>query len=126
MKRTVGGVILLLVLLAGGILSSILLSRHNIRVADQLDCAAAQATEEDLSGAIRTAEEARTAWGRSRDISAAFIDHNPLEQIDGGFARLRLYGEGGDSLAFAAVCVELAGQLRAIGDAHGVQWWNIL
>ena len=126
MRRTMVGVILLAVLLVGGIVSAMAMARHNEAVADQLDTAAAQAMAGDLPGAIQIAQEAQDIWEERWSISAAFTDHSPLEQIDGGFARLRLYGEAGDPVSFASVCVELAKQIEAIGDTHGAQWWNIL
>ena len=126
MRRTVVGIVLLAVLLAGGFVSSAGLARHNEEVAPQLDAAAVQAMAGDLPGAMEAAEEAQAAWEERWGISAAFTDHNPREQIDGGFARLRIYGEAGDNIAYAAVCMELSKQIEAIGDAHGAQWWNIL
>lgn len=125
MKRTVVGMALLIVLLAWGIVSAMGLARHNEKVSSLLDAAAAQAMASDLPAAIRTAEEARTVWESGRKISAAFVDHSPLDQIDADFLRLRLYGEAGDNVAFAAVCVELACRIGALGDAHGARWWNI-
>ena len=49
-----------------------------------------------------------------------------MEQVDWGFARLEFDGKTGEWEAFAPLCVELAEQLRAIGEAHGVSWWNLL
>lgn len=126
MKRTIVGVAILAVLLAGGILASLGLTRHNTRVAGLLDTAAEQALAGQLPEALLTAENARSLWETRWNISAVFTDHDPLEQIDGGFARLGLYGRADDPLAFAAVCVELSRQIEALGDAHGAQWWNIL
>ena len=126
MKRTVFGLVLLLVLLAAGITSALGMSRYHEKVAALLDQSAAQAMDDDLPGAMQTAQQAWEQWERGWNISAAFTDHDPLEQIDGGFAQLKLYGEAGEALPFAAVCVELAKQVEAIGDAHGAQWWNIL
>ena len=126
MNRTTVGVLLLVVLLAGGIVSAAGLDRQSEALASQLDAAARLAMAGDLLGAIQTAEEAWSVWEKGRKISAAFTDHNPLDQIDTGFARLQLYGEAGDPVAYASVCVELAKQVKAISDAHGAQWWNIL
>lgn len=126
MKRTVIGILLLLVLLAGGIASTAGMSRHNEKVAALLDGAADRAMAGDLAGAIQETEQAWTSWKRGWNVSAAFSSHEPLEEIDGGFAQLRIYGEAEQTIAFAAVCVQLAKQVRAVGDAHGVQWWNIL
>ena len=126
MRRTAVGFALLLVLLVAGIGSGMCLSRHNEQVAALLDGAAARAMDGDLSGAEASAEEAWGLWKQRWNISAAFTDHAPLEQVDGGFAQLKIYGEAGEALSFAAVCAGLARQVEALGDAHGAQWWNIL
>lgn len=126
MKRTVVGIVLLASLLAGGIASSLGMSRHNAKVASQLDAAAELAMAGDLPGAIRNAQEAWEIWEKGWKISAAFTDHAPLDQIDTGFARLQMYEKAGNQVAYAAVCVELSKQIESLGDAHGAQWWNIL
>ena len=126
MSRTAVGVLLLILLLAGGILSSVGMDRYQEGIAARLETAAEQALAGDLSQAGSTAREAQDIWEAGRKVCAAFTDHGPMEQIDGGFARLQLYEQVRDSVAFAGVCVELSRQVRSIGDAHGAQWWNIL
>ena len=124
--RTVIGVVLLLVLLIGGILSAGGMDRHNEAIAAGLEAAAEQALAGDMAQAGDTAREAQEAWESGWNVCAAFTDHSPMEKIDGGFARLPLYEKLQDAAAFASVCVELAKQVQAIGDVHGAQWWNIL
>lgn len=126
MSRTAFGIALLAVLLAGGIASAVGLTGHNSAISAQLNAAADQAMAGDLSGAMDTAQVAQEDWEKGWKISAAFTDHNPLEQINIGFDRLHLHGEARDPVAYALVCRELAGQIEALGDAHGTQWWNIL
>ena len=124
--RTVVGVVLLVALLIGGILSAGGMDQRNEAIAARLETAAEQALAGNMSQAGDTARAAREAWESGWNIRAAFTDHSPMEQIDGGFARLQLYEKIQDPTAFASVCVELAKQVEAIGDAHGAQWWNIL
>ena len=126
MSRTVVGALLLVLLLIGGILSAGGMARHNEAIAAQLERAAEQALTGDLDKAGNTVREAREDWESGWNVCAAFTDHGPMEQIDKGFARLQLYEQVKDQAAFAGVCVELAKQVEAIGDAHGAQWWNIL
>lgn len=126
MNRTLFGIALLVLLLAAGILSALGMTQWNGEIAGQLDTAARLAVQKDLSGALRTAEEAEQLWQRRWAANAAFADHGPLEQIDAGFAQLRIYGQTGEYTAFAAVCAQLAQQLRAIGEAGSASWRNIL
>lgn len=126
MKRTVVGFSLLIVLLSAGILSGRNQTRHHEQVAGLLEQAARYAAEDNLRAAAETAADARSVWRQGWTLAAVFTDHSPLEQIDVGFSRLEIYRKAGDTLSFGAVCAELAGQVRALGDAHGVQWWNIL
>ena len=124
--RTVVGVVLLVALLAGGILSSVGMDRYQEGIAARLETAAEQALAGDLSQAGNTAREARDIWESGRKVCAAFTDHGPMEQIDGGFARLQLYEQVQDAVTFASICVELSKQIEALGDANGDAWWNIL
>ena len=124
--RTVVGVVLLVTLLIGGILSAGGMDQRNEAIAARLETAAEQALAGNMSQAGDTARSAREKWESGWNLCAAFTDHSPMEQIDGGFARLQLYEKIQDPTAFASVCVELAKQVEAIGDAHGAQWWNIL
>lgn len=122
MSRTVVGFILLIVLLLGGILSGWSQKNYHEQVADLLE----QAAREPLPDAWERALRARKIWERGWTLAAVFTDHAPLEQIGAGFSRLELFAQEGDSLSFRVLCTELACQVRALGDAHGVQWWNIL
>ncbi len=126
MKRSLIGAALLLLLLVGAIVSGKVITRHNERVAKLLDTAAEQAMADDLPEAMETMYLARQDWQRLWNLSASFADHDPLEQIDGGFSQLQIYGDAGENVSFAAVCVQLSQQIQALGDAHGAQWWNIL
>ena len=126
MSRTTVGVVLLMLLLTGSILSAFGMDRHNEDIASGLETAAEQALAGDMDLAGETARAAWKNWESGWNVCAAFTDHSPMEQIDGGFARLHLYERLQDPVAFASVCVELAKQVQAIGDAHGAQWWNIL
>ena len=126
MKRIAVGAALLLLILAGGILSAGNQIRYHKKVAGLLEQAAQQAMAGELPGAKETALDARGVWERGWSLAAVFTDHNSLEQINEGFVRLDVYGEAGDLLAFGAICADLAGQVRALGDAHGVRWWNFL
>ena len=68
-----------------------------------------------------SAVQAKAQWHFRSCIS----DHTPVEQIDAGFAELESYGASGEDAAFAAKCAELAQQVKAVGEAQELTWWNI-
>ena len=126
MNRTLFGALLLLFMLGGGILSALDMSGSNDEISGQLDTAARQALDDDLEGAAEAAGTAEALWQQRWGINAAFADHDPLEQVDMSFAQLHVYAEAGDAFAFAAVCAQLAQQIRAIGESGSSSWRNIL
>lgn len=126
MTRTWVGVVLLVLLLLGGLLSACLVRTPLEQVADLLETAAQEALAGNLSPAADAARDARRQWTQVRKGIAAVTDHSPLEQIDRGFALLKLYAASREARIFAAVCTELAMQIRAVCDAHDAQWQNIL
>lgn len=126
MNRTLIGVLLLIALPVTGIFSSLGMTRWNGEIAGQLDTAARLALEKDPESASQTLLDAQTRWQELWSANAAFTDHAPLEQIDAGFAQLRIYAQAGEAVAFAAVCAQLAQQIRAIGEAGSASWRNIL
>jgi hypothetical protein len=49
-----------------------------------------------------------------------------MEEIDSQFAQLNVYAGAGERLSFAAICAQLASALEAMGDAHALNWWNLM
>ena len=126
MKREVLGAWLLALLLGLGLLSTRYMGRTHSATAKWLDSAGTLALAEDWEGAGRLFRKAGEEWEKSWHLSAALTDHEPMEEIDGQFAQLQLYLRQKERLAFAAVCAQLASQIQDIGDAHGLNWWNLL
>lgn len=126
MKRCWIGGALLLILLILGLLATWGLARCHTEVAREAELAAQAAMEEDWDRASILADQARQRWERCWGISAALSDHGVMENINGLFAQLEVYGRAGDRVAFAAVCAQLGQQARTIADAQSLQWWNIL
>lgn len=125
MKRCWWGLVLLVVLLAGSLLSAWQMGRVHKPMADSARQAAAYALVNDWEKANALAQQARAEWEKRWDFSAAFANHAPMEQIDSLFARLEAYGKAKNSHLFAAVCADLGQALESIGDAQGLNWWNI-
>ena len=141
MKRGWIGLGLLGILLTAGLLVTGFMGRVHKDVSRELDESNAYYmgyVSRELEEAARAAgagnwaeaaEDARDAyedWQERWHLSAAFADHEPMEQIDGQFAQLWPYLEARDAVAFCALCRALARQVEAIGDAHGLNWWNLL
>lgn len=126
MKRGWFGLMLLVLLLAGGCLSSYCMARWNEPLEGILEQAAVQAQAGNWEQAEVLSGEARRRWEKHWHISAAFADHGPMEEIDGLFAQLELYGQRQETISYAALCRVLARELGAIGEAHVPNWWNLL
>lgn len=126
MVRQGAGFVILAALLLTGLLSGWLLFRQYDDLSRQLEDAAWWAMSGNWEQARDTAVAVRTQWRKHWNIQAAFTDHTPMEEIDSLFAQLAICAASGDREQFAAVCVDLAQHIRAVGDAHRLTWWNLL
>ena len=126
MRRTWVGIVLLALLLILGIFSVLGIRGPLDAIADGLETASTLALSGSVADGAEDVQEALQLWTSARNAIAAFTDHDPLERIDAGFALLELYAAMGDNRNFSLVCLELSMQVRALGDAHSVRWWNIL
>lgn len=125
MKRSIFGISLLIVLLILSLGVTWLMTRIHEPIARELEQAVELAAAGDWAEARALADKARQDWERVEPWSACFADHNPMEQINQEFAQLKVYGDSGEPMAFAAACSSLAEKLQAMSDAHGLQWRNI-
>ena len=71
-------------------------------------------------------DHARQSWDDVRKTTAAFADHGPMEEIDALFAQLEVAAQWEDALGFSTLCAYLSQSLEAMGEAHGLTWWNLL
>ena len=124
--REAGGIVLLLVLLAAGLLVSCVLGRQQERIAGILEDCAWMALSDQWSDARQTAAEARQQWEESWSLRAAVGDHTPMEQIDELFAQLNISAAAGERTGFAQDCAVLASRIRAVGNAQRLSWQNVL
>lgn len=126
MKRSwIGAALLAVLLIAGGCVTWAMGNIHS-PISRELESAAQYALEEDWTQAEALEKNANTAWQKSRDFSACFADHDPMEEIDEAFAQLEVYARCREEVAFAAEAAQLARKVQAMGEAHGLLWWNIL
>ena len=125
MTRVRIGFILLLALLLLGVFAQLEMERIHRPIAGLLNASA----EESASGQWETARalsaRASRDWQRRWRFSAALADHEPMEEIDGLFARLEVAAGEEDTLEYAAACRELARRIDAVADAHALNWWNL-
>ncbi len=126
MKRGWIGLGLLLVLLAGSIAVTCAMDSQHAPMARDLEAASDLALAGEWEKASALAEKTRAEWEEKWNFDAAFADHEPMEAIDGLFAQADVYARTREEISFAAVCAELARRLEAMGDAHGLTWWNLL
>lgn len=126
MKRCIVGAGLLIVLLSGGILSSAWLGRSLEALPPMLEQAAEAAEEGGWNRASQLADRAEQRWQELWKITAVFVDHTPMEQIDALFAQLTVCEEGQFRPDFGRLCVRLARELEALSETHSPTWWNLL
>ena len=94
--------------------------------ARQLELAAKSALEEDWEQARYQAQQARNIWWKYRNFTASVADHTPMDEIEGLYAELIVYGAEEDRAHFAAICLQLARLTKAMAESHSPNWWNLL
>ena len=126
MSRSILGFALLLILLLGGIFVEKEMEVRHRPVARMLEVSADSAGEGDWEEAQSLSRTAAARWNRAWSFSASFADHQPMEEIDGLFARLEVFARERDAGEFAALCRELARRVDAMADAHTLNLRNLL
>lgn len=126
MKRFWIGICLLVGLLAVTVGISVHMNRVHMPMAQQLRQAAEAALQEDWQQAAVLADRARQSWEKNWHCTAVFADHTPMDEMDGLFAELKVYGRVREKEHFAATCDRLAKLAEAMADSHHPGWWNLL
>lgn len=126
MRRVYFGAALLVILLGLGLVISWGMDRLQLPLTKTLEQAAEEALEGSFSQGIALGEEAKTKWQRQWNITASLADHAPMDEIDGLFSQLMVYGSQEEKTHYAACCRELASLIRAVAEAHHLSWWNLL
>ncbi len=126
MKRSWIGLALLLLLLILSLAAGWYMDRCQRPIARELDNAAELALAGDWEGGAAALNAAWEGWDGCRQVAACFADHNPMEEIDALFSRLEVWAQLRLSGEFAAGCRELSRKVEAMGQAHGLMWWNFL
>lgn len=126
MKRSWMGAGLLVVLLAVGLLATYFMGRIHTPIAQDLTTAGEYALVGDWKQAETLFQKAENRWEAAALLRSCFADHNPMEEIDACFGQLEIYLRMKEETAFAAACAETARKAKAMGDAHGLVWENVL
>lgn len=92
----------------------------------QLEQAAQAAMDGDLGTGGALLKRAESIWQQRRGLTAAMADHAPMEEIDSLFAQAEIYVQCGSAAEFAAYCSRIAKLVEAVGEAHGLNWQNLL
>ena len=126
MKRLWFGAGLLVFLLVAGLYLGDALPELIQPAEADLDKAAVAALEENWPLASALYLRAAKHWEKHRNLTAVLTHHDPIQQIDVGFAALPSYAAVEDAAGFCAACSQLAQQLRSLPQPHGPKWWNFL
>lgn len=95
-------------------------------VTGQLERAAQVALSGDMEQGALLAQKAQAGWEKHRDLTAAAADHGPMEEIDSLFSQVEVYARAEKTVEFAAYCTRLARLVEAVGEAHSLNWQNLL
>lgn len=126
MKRLWIGVGLLLAMLLSGILVTEFMERTHNPDAKDLKRAAQLAMEDEWDKAEALTTRVQKSWDKRHHWTASFADHEPIEEVEGLLAQLKVYGELRDVTAFSGTCVQLAKCMEALGECHSLNFWNLM
>ncbi len=126
MRRSRIGFFLLLVLLAGALGVTWGMEKIHEPIARELEQAADRALAGDWESADALSEDAALRWERWAHFRGCFADHTPMEEIDGILAEVSVCRAAREKADFAAACACAARKVAAMGQAHGLSWWNVL
>jgi hypothetical protein len=120
------GIGLLVLFLTLGLWVTYAMDNVHSEIAQTLDTAAAQTLSGNLPEGITLVQQAKEQWQAHWHGTASVADHAPMDEVDGLFAQLEVYGQAGLSTDFAAYCARLSNLVAAVGEAHSLTWWNLL
>ena len=120
------GVSILLVFLALGLGVTAYADSTHAPITQDLQQAAQFSLSGDLAAATALSNQAKDRWESHWHLVAVFSDHAPMDEIDGLFAQLELYGKVSRHQDFAATAARISALVEAMAEAHRPTWWNLL
>lgn len=126
MKRMWIGVILLAAVLAASLWSGGRMERVHMQTARHLTQAEEAAARGQWTDVRSFTAWAESIWRKEQLFTAAFAEHEHMDNIEGLFAQLRTYAGAEDALSFRVICACLVSQLEALSESHSFSPGNIL
>lgn len=120
MKRCVLGAALLGGLLLLGVLTALWADRTLSPLERALDQAAEASARGSWAETTALTDGARAEWQKNRYFAGILFSQEAVEEIDGLFARIRLWQREQDRTACACDCLVLRGRLRALADSQSL------
>ena len=120
------GLTILLVLLALGIGTTMVMRSVHEPVETALSQAADLALADNLEQALPLARKAYDRWQTYHSLTASFADHSPMDDTDTLFQEMLVYGETAEIPHFISCCRELVVMTQAMYDAHVFSLKNLL
>lgn len=126
MKRLWIGIVLLVLLLAGSIWLTAKFSAMHNNLSETLSAASHAAQQQDWETAFALSDGAKKDWDKHRHLTAAFADHEPLEDLERLFDELEICETLSLHEEYAMVCSHLSRICAAIAESFRLTWWNLL
>ena len=125
-RRFLLGLTILILVLAFAIGTAVGMKAIHAPSEAALTQAARLAMADDMEQASRLARNAYDRWQKYRNVTAAFADHNPMDDTERLFREMLVYAESEEIPHFAACCTQLSAMLKATYETHGFSLKNIL
>ena len=125
-RRLILGIVLLALVLAFAVATGIGMRIIHQPAEEALTEAARLAMENQMEEGVLLAQSAYHRWQKFRDVTAAFADHNPMDDTERLFREMLVYAEAKEVPHFAACCTQLSAMLKATYETHGFSLKNIL
>lgn len=125
-RRFLLGLTILILVLAFAIGTAVGMKAIHAPSEAALTQAARLAMADDMEQASRLARNAYDRWQKYRNVTAAFADHNPMDDTERLFREMLVYAEAEEIPHFAACCTQLSAMLKATYETHGFSLKNIL
>lgn len=125
MKRLIIGICVLSALLTLGITVSTVFRAAHTPTANLLQEASNAALEGNWDAALEKTHQAYARWEQFHHFTASFSDHSPMDEIDGLFAQLEVYGNKKSREDFPALCARLSQLTQSMAESHSFRWWTV-
>lgn len=126
MKHLYLGLGILSVILLLSLLSLFLLGRSLGRAGDKLEAAWTDCLERDFEKARAGAVEAQKIWEKSYGLTASFVDHGDLDEVNRVFAQMEACGALEEWDEFAQTCRQVMTLIEDIAQRQKPLYYNFL